>query len=128
MDPQASTRLDKWLWCVRLCKTRTLAAKSCAAGRVLVNGQAAKASRTVRPGDTIILTADILRTVKALALPEARVSAKLLSIHLQDLTPAAEYEKQREKTFAPGGQRPKGAGRPTKRDRRILSSFFGAED
>ena len=128
MDPQASTRVDKWLWCVRLCKTRTLATEACAAGHVQVNGQPAKPSRAIRPGDTIIFSTDITRTVKALAPLEARIGAKLVPKHLEDLTPPSEYEKQREKSFAPAGHRPKGAGRPTKRDRRILSSFFGTEE
>ena len=128
MDPQAATRVDKWLWCARLCKTRTLASEACAAGHVQVNGQPVKASRVIRPGDTIILSTEITRTVKVLAPLKARVGAKVLGKYLEDLTPPAEYERQREQNVSQSGQRPKGAGRPTKRDRRILSSFFGTEE
>ena len=128
MDPQAATRVDKWLWCARLCKTRTLASEACAAGHVQVNGQPVKASRMIRPGDTIILSTEITRTVKVLAPLKARVGAKVLGNYLEDLTPPAEYERQREQNVSQSGQRPKGAGRPTKRDRRILSSFFGTEE
>ena len=93
-----------------------------------VNGQPVKASRMIRPGDTIILSTEITRTVKVLAPLKARVGAKVLGKYLEDLTPPAEYERQREQNVSQSGQRPKGAGRPTKRDRRILSSFFGTEE
>ncbi len=128
MEPTATTRVDRWLWSVRLFKTRTLAAEACDAGHVRVNGHPAKPARSIRPGDTIIATIhDITRTVKVLAIVEKRIGAKLVPTYLDDLTPAAEFEQAREKFLAPAGQRPKGAGRPTKRDRRILSSFFGEE-
>ena len=128
MEPTATTRADKWLWSVRLFKTRTLATEACEAGRVQVNGQPAKPARAVRPGDTIIAVVhDLTRTVKVLAILEKRIGAKLVPTYLEDLTPPAEFEKAREKFLASAGQRDKGGGRPTKRDRRILSSFFGEE-
>lgn len=128
MEPTATTRVDRWLWSVRLFKTRTLAAEACDAGHVRVNGHPAKPARSIRPGDIIIAAVhDITRTVKVLAVVEQRIGAKLVPTYLDDLTPAAEFEKAHEKFAAPSGQRPKGAGRPTKRDRRILSSFFGEE-
>lgn len=127
MEAPATTRVDKWLWSVRLFKTRTLATEACDAGRVQVNGQPAKPARAVRPGDTIIAVIhDLTRTVKVRAVLESRVGAKLVPDYMEDLTPPAEFERAREK-FIAAGQRPKGAGRPTKRDRRILSSFFGEE-
>jgi ribosome-associated heat shock protein Hsp15 len=128
MEATATTRVDKWLWGVRLFKTRSLATEACNAGRVQVNGQPAKPARAVRPGDTIIaFVHNITRTVKVLAVLEKRIGAKLVSIYVEDLTPPAEFQKAREKLTASAGQRDKGAGRPTKRDRRILSSFFGEE-
>jgi ribosome-associated heat shock protein Hsp15 len=63
-----------------------------------------------------------------LAILERRVGAKVVAEYLEDLTPRSEYEKAREKSSAPTGLRPKGAGRPTKRDRRVLTSFFGQAD
>jgi ribosome-associated heat shock protein Hsp15 len=128
MDPLASTRVDKWLWCVRLYKTRTLAAQACAAGHVLVNGKPVKPSRPIRAGDVVIVSGELIRTVKAVGVLDRRVGAKLVSQYLEDLTPPAEYEKQRERGHNATGHREKGAGRPTKRDRRVLSSFFGTEE
>ncbi len=126
MEPTATTRVDRWLWSVRLFKTRTLAARACNAGHVRVNGQAVKPSRALRPDDLVnALLGEITRTVKVLAVLERRVGAKAVAKYLEDLTPRSEYERAREKFSAPVGLRPKGAGRPTKRDRRVLTSFFG---
>ena len=128
MEPTATTRVDRWLWSVRLFKTRTLAARACQAGHVRVNGQAVKPSRALRPGDLVnALLGEIRRTVKVLAVLERRVGAKVVPEYLEDLTPQSEYEKPREKFSAPVGLRPKGTGRPTKRDRRVLTSFFGED-
>lgn len=126
MTPAVEARLDKWLWCVRLFKTRSLAATACNTGRILVNGQPAKPARTVRPGDLIVAPiAGLTRTVKVIAPLESRIGAKLVPKYLEDLTPAEEFQKPHEQFIAAPGRRPKGSGRPTKRDRRVLSSFFG---
>ena len=124
-----SVRIDKWLWAVRLYKTRSQAAAACAGGHVHIGGQAVKPARSIRIGDVVCTVAGgIKRTVKVLAPLEHRVGAKLVSQFLEDLTPAAEYEKQREWNFAPPPFRPKGAGRPTKKERRTMTSFFGEEE
>lgn len=124
MEAAASVRLDKWLWAVRLYKSRTLAAEACANGKIHIGEQAAKASRHVHLGEIIVAkTSDITKTVKVIELTEKRVGAKLTSHFLEDLTPAAEYDKQREKHFTPFAFRPKGAGRPTKKERRTLNDF-----
>ena len=113
-------RIDKWLWAVRLFKTRSLAASACRDGKVLVGGQRVKPAREVHAGEIISAKAHgVQRTVKALAVPPGRVSAKLVSEFLEDLTPAAEYEKAREAAFAPQFQWSKGMGRPTKKNRRL---------
>lgn len=90
-----------------------------------VGGQTVKPSRLVKEGDIIeaTTTADIKRTVKVVGLLEQRIGAPKVPEFMEDLTPAAEFEKKREPT-GPPGYRPKGTGRPTKRDRRILESFF----
>ena len=129
MEATSAVRADRWLWAVRLYKTRSLAAAACQAGHVQINGQPCKPARSVRPGDVLTaLTGEIQRTVKVLAPLENRIGAKLVPTYLEDLTPQAEYEKPREKLSAPVGQRVKGAGRPTKRERRVLGSFFGLEE
>jgi len=129
MEATSAVRADRWLWAVRLYKTRSLASAACAAGHVQVNDHPCKPARPLRPGDVIIaLTGEITRTVKVLAVLENRVGAKLVPQYLEDRTPASEYEKLKQRTLAPSGQRPKGAGRPTKKERRLLGSFFGLDE
>jgi ribosome-associated heat shock protein Hsp15 len=122
--PDREVRIDKWLWCVRLYKSRTLAAGACEAGKVRVGGQAVKPSRALKEGDLIeATTGEITRTVKVLGFLEQRVGARKVPEFMEDVTPPAELQKKRQGA-GPGGFRPKGTGRPTKRDRRILQSFF----
>ena len=83
-----SVRIDKWLWAVRIYKSRSIASDACATGKVQVNGQPAKPSRSVRTGDVITAVAgEVLRTVKVISLLEKRVGAKLVAQFLEDLTP-----------------------------------------
>jgi ribosome-associated heat shock protein Hsp15 len=131
LHPSASAtesimRLDQWLWAVRVYKSRTNAADAIKAGHVTINGQAPKPSRDVRVGETIAAAVGHLtRTVKVIALPPSRVGAKLVAQFAEDLTPAEEYAKRREPSFIPPMLRPKGTGRPTKRERRHLDAFEG---
>ncbi len=122
-------RLDKWLWAVRIFKTRSQATAACNAGHVKVNGQNAKPARHVHPGEIITArTGDVTRTLKVLAPLAQRVGAAAVPNYLEDLTPPAEYEK-REPAHLPGSfLRPKGAGRPTKKDRRDLSRIWEVRD
>jgi len=114
-------RIDKWLWAVRLYKTRSLAAAACREGRVTVGDQPAKPSREVRVGDLIhAANGPITHTVKVRALLEQRVGASSVSQFAEDLTPASELAKRREPVAEPLFRRPKGEGRPTKKDRRAL--------
>ena len=126
MEATPAVRIDKWLWAVRLFSTRSAAADACNGGKVTVNGVNAKPSRSIRAGDVITAHTGILtRTVKVTSAIERRIGAPLVASHLEDLTPAAEYESARQRASSNVGYRPPGAGRPTKRDRRILQSFFG---
>ncbi|MEW6157979.1 MAG: RNA-binding S4 domain-containing protein, partial [Verrucomicrobiota bacterium] len=89
MTASDAVRVDKWLWSVRLYKSRTLASAACLAGAVHINGAAVKPSRTVHVGDVISARiGEITRTVKVVALLESRVGAKLVPQFMQDLTPA----------------------------------------
>ena len=129
MEATSGVRADRWLWAVRLYKTRGLASAACEAGHVKISGHPCKPARTVRVGDVLnAFAGEIHRTVKVVDVLENRVGAKLVAHYLEDLTPAAEYEKARAKQFTPVGIRPKGAGRPTKKERRTLGSFFGTEE
>jgi ribosome-associated heat shock protein Hsp15 len=119
-------RLDKWLWAVRLYKSRSVAADACNSGKVQIGGHTVKPSRSVKVGEIITaITGEITRTVKVVRLLEKRVGAKLVGDFLGDLTPAAEYEKHRQKQMLPPPfLRAKGAGRPTKKERRSLNPFL----
>jgi len=118
-------RIDKWLWAVRLYKSRSLAATACSAGKVRIANEPIKPSRSVRVGDVIsAVTGEITRTVRVVALLDRRVGAKLVPEYVEDLTPASEYQKRREPDFRPLLLRPKGAGRPTKKDRRKLDELI----
>ena len=116
--------MDKWLWAVRIYKTRTVAAAACRNGRVTIAGQPVKPSREVRINEVILAqTGDITRTIKVLALLERRVGAPAVKQFAEDLTPASEYEKPKLPYLEPIFYRPKGAGRPTKKDRRAFEKF-----
>ena len=124
ITPQ-TVRIDKWLWAVRIYKTRTLAAAACRNGRVTIGGQPVKPSRDVKINEVILAqTGDITRTMKVLALLEQRVGAAVVKQFAEDMTPASEYEKPKEPFLKPLFYRPKGAGRPTKKDRRKIDKFI----
>ena len=117
-----SVRIDKWLWAVRLYKSRSLAAEACHAGHVKIGGNSVKASRDVRTGEQIsVFTGQIRRTVKVLGLLDRRVGGKIVRQFLEDLTPPEEYARARDQT---GVRFPKGFGRPTKKQRRQWARFF----
>ena len=114
-----SVRIDKWLWAVRLYRSRSLATQACNAGHVKIGGQSVKASREVRIGEVIeALAGRVRRTFKVLALLEQRVGAKLVSSYLEDLTPAEEYARAREEAARAAPQPGQLLGRPNKKQRR----------
>jgi ribosome-associated heat shock protein Hsp15 len=117
-------RLDQWLWAVRVYKTRTLAAEAIRGGHVKINGEATKPARDVRPGETVVArVSQMIRTVRVIDAPPSRVGAKLVAQFAEDLTPPEEYQRRREANLLPPGFRPKGTGRPTKRDRRAFEQI-----
>ncbi len=118
-------RADKWLWSVRIFKTRTLAAEACKGGKVKLLGDVVKPSKELKPGDELSFKAGaITRVVKVIAFPPARVSAKLVEKFMEDLTPPEEYEKLKlMKELGPPVFHT-GKGRPTKRDRRRMNDYF----
>ncbi len=123
--PAERARLDKWLWCVRLFKTRALATDACRAGTVLVNDLPAKPARDVHVGEIVTVRQGLItRTMRVVAVPASRLGAKLVPAHGEDLTPAAEYEKAHAQRVQHLLAREKGSGRPTKRDRRQLERLF----
>ena len=119
-------RLDKYLWAVRLYKTRSLAADACQAGRVTLSGDGRelKPSHDVKIGERYRLNIEQLhKEVEVLALPPNRVGAALVQGFLIDLTPQEEYERiQMARQYA-FEKRDRGVGRPTKRERRDIERF-----
>jgi ribosome-associated heat shock protein Hsp15 len=121
-------RIDKWLWAVRVFKTRSLATDACRNGRVKINGQMTKPSHEVRIGEIIVVQKDeMTRTFKVLGILQQRVGAQVAKEFVEDLTPASEFQKKREPNFLPPMHRPKGAGRPTKKDRRTLDQVRSSD-
>ena len=126
--PQRNVRLDKWLWAVRLYQTRSLACQACRQGRVTLLGQPLKPAREVRINDVISArTGGITRTFRVLALLDRRVGASADAEFAEDLTPASEYAKRDEPRVVPLFARPKGMGRPTKSERRLMERLLGGE-
>jgi ribosome-associated heat shock protein Hsp15 len=125
----AAVRIDKWLWSVRVFKTRSLAIDACNAGHVKLDGQRVKPSRSVHVGEVYTAqVGELTRTIKSLGLIERRVGAAQVPQFMEDLTPKVEYERPRQATLEPLFHRPKGAGRPTKRDRRLLERMGAPAD
>lgn len=118
---EQTIRIDKWLWAVRMFKTRSLASDACRAGKVRVKDQPVKPSRDLHTGEEVSVSyPPIVRIVRVIALTHNRVSAKLVSGFYEDLTPESEYEKLRMKREVDFEFRPPGLGRPTKRERREI--------
>ncbi len=117
-------RIDQWLWAVRLYKTRTEAADACRGGKVKIGGKAQKPAHEVRIGETLTAhTGELTRTVKVVGLVAKRVGAPLVPQFMEDLTPPEELARPREQRLKPVAFRPKGAGRPTKKDRRQMEAW-----
>jgi len=117
-----SARVDSWLWAVRLFKTRSAATAFCRAGHVRVNGDRVKAAQSVRIGDEIrVRVADVDRTVVVAKIVVKRVGAPAAAECMVDLTPPPPPKE--EKPLAP--TRDRGAGRPTKRERRVTDRLRG---
>lgn len=116
-------RLDKFLWCVRLYKTRTLAADACKRGQVMVNDMPAKSAKEVSQGQKIgIRCTPIWRQYQILGFPASRVGAKLVPNYITEVTPPEDMAKFKEIQMAKI-QRDPGLGRPTKKDRRDWESL-----
>lgn len=126
MEAPAAERIDKWLWSVRVFKTRSLASDACRAGSVEVNGNAVKPARDVHVGERITVKQGLVtRTLEVVGIPTSRVGAKLVPQFCADHTPPEEFEKGKAHRVQHILAREKGSGRPTKRDRREIDRFFG---
>jgi ribosome-associated heat shock protein Hsp15 len=114
-------RIDKWLWSVRIYATRSLATEECKKGRVTIGGVAVKPSRVVKLGETILVRKNpVTYSYRVLELLGKRVGAKLVPSYMADLTPEEELKKLDESHGGSLFTRDRGAGRPTKKDRRDI--------
>lgn len=118
-------RIDKYLWCVRYFKTRNMGTTACKKGHVQINGQVVKPSRDVIPTDRIVLRKNQINyELTVLDLPESRVGAKWVSIYVKDTTPKEAFEHNELLKLSKDYYRKKGAGRPTKKDRRDIEDYM----
>lgn len=119
-------RIDKYLWAIRVFKTRSEAATACNGNKVLLNGTAAKASKNVKVGDTLqVRKASVQFTYKVLALSENRMGAQLVPDYVENLTPESEIQKLRAPVETFFLKRDRGTGRPTKKERREMDALLG---
>lgn len=124
MTTQKGERIDKFLWHVRIFRSRSAATEACRKGRITIDGQTVKPSHSVSEGATVLVRKPpVTYSYHIIALPTARVGAKLVPEFISDLTPQDEKEKLLQGKVV-SGYRPRGTGRPTKRERRDLEDFM----
>ncbi len=117
-------RVDKFLWCVRYFKTRSIATDACKQGKVRMNDSIVKPSREVYPSDKISIRKDQINyEIEILDLPPSRVGAKLVGLYINDITPKEALEKLDLLKYSQDFYRKKGTGRPTKKDRRDIDEW-----
>lgn len=129
-NEKLDVRIDKWLWMVRLFKTRSMATDACNAGKVKMNGNAVKPSKEVKVNDIYnVKIGQLDKTVQVVGTPKSRVGAALVPEYCLDQTPEEEYDRVKM-LRQPFEYRERGEGRPTKRDRRqieYLKEYYGED-
>ena len=117
-------RIDKWLWAVRLYKTRSLATEACKKGKVLIQNVAVKPSRTVKVGEIVQVRQNpVIYSFKVIALAQNRMNAKLVPGFMENVTTPDQLELIELAKIAAQSGRARGTGRPTKKDRRELEDY-----
>lgn len=118
-------RIDKYLWCIRYYKTRSLATDACKKGHIKWKGESLKPSKMVFVGDELTIRKNQINyKIKVLDIPPSRVGAKLVDLYRKDVTPVEEFEKTELLKYSKDYYRKKGTGRPTKKDRRDLEGYL----
>ena len=121
-------RIDKFLWCVRFYKTRSIAADEIKKNRVSVANSVVKSSKEIKPGDVIkIRKNQIDYQLKVLEIPKSRLGAKLVPIHIEDKTDKEQYEILKLRKLTQDYYRGKGEGRPSKKDRRDMDEYVAGD-
>lgn len=114
-------RIDKWLWCIRVFKSRTLASEACEGGKVKIEGKSVKPSRNIKIGEVITIQQGyVKRHYKVNGFLDKRIGAPLVKNYAEDITPPEELEKLQTERFVSYQSKFKGVGRPTKKDRRLI--------
>jgi len=117
-------RVDKFLWCIRLFKTRSMATEACNKGQVKINNMVVKPAKEISPTDLLSVRKDqIYRRYKINDIPASRLSASLVGLYVIDTTPSEDVEKMKLIRQTASYYRNLGTGRPTKKDRRSLDDF-----
>ena len=118
-------RIDKWMWAVRIFKTRTIALEACKKNRVMVNDIPAKPSRMIKTGDIVqVRKPPVTFSFKVLDITSNRIGAKLVPQYMENVTPPEQYEILELQKISGFVDRARGAGRPTKKERRELDDFI----
>jgi ribosome-associated heat shock protein Hsp15 len=124
MNVKGAVRIDKYLWAVRIFKTRSIAANACRMGRILIDNMPVKPSRIIEAGTMLtVKKPPAAYTFRVNEPVENRVSAKLVSRYIEDLTPDDERHKLEIQKQGPALFRQKGTGRPTKKERRLIDKW-----
>lgn len=123
-EDKKEVRIDKWLWAVRLFKTRSIAAEACKKGRVMIKEIPAKPSRMIKIGDVVqVRKPPVTYSFEVLDVTENRMGAKLVPLFMKNVTPASELQILELSKATGFIDRARGTGRPTKKDRRDLDQF-----
>ena len=118
-------RIDKYLWCIRVFKTRSIATEVCKKGHVKIDNANCKPSKEVYGNEKIIVRKNQINyALEILDIPESRIGAKLVDIYRKDTTPKEAFEKTEMLKYAKDYYRKKGTGRPTKKDRRDIDEYY----
>jgi len=121
-------RIDKYLWCTRYFKTRSIATEACKKGHIKLNGANVKPSKDVFTGEKLTIRKDQINyEILVLDIPKNRVGAKLVDLYRKDITPEDAFQNQEMLKFSKDYYRKKGTGRPTKKDRRDIDTYNDGE-
>ena len=121
MSRSENIRIDKFLWAVRIFKTRSLASEACKKGKIIINNIRVKPSRIITANETIVIKKlPAIHTIIVIEPIENRVAAKIVHLYINDITPDKDKEKLTNRDLVGFGYRDKGTGRPTKKERRTI--------
>lgn len=118
-------RIDKYLWCIRFYKTRSIATEACRKGHIKMDDKNVKPSKEIYGNELILIRKDQINyKIQVLDIPQNRIGAKLVDLYRKDLTPKEAFEKTDLLKYAKDYYRKKGSGRPTKKDRRDIDDYY----